>query len=114
MINVLIGSTEASVINRNHNALSTYGIVKDFDKRQLKTLMYELVQMGYISQSDDQYAVVGLTPKSAEVLKGKRVVMLTKPPVVEKVGKRQKAMIGTLAEGEDTVCRRILCLPIRA
>lgn len=78
---VLIGSKAQGIIGRNHHLLSTYGIVTDYDRNQLRTFIYELLSQGYLRQSSDQYAILSLTPKSGPVLKCMEKVFLTKPVI---------------------------------
>lgn len=78
VINVLTGSKAERILENNHDNLSTYGIVADYTKTNLRMLMYELIQQGYLKISNDQYAVISLTAKSKSVLLGKEKVMLTK------------------------------------
>ncbi len=79
--NILAGSTSKSIRERNHHTLSTFGIIIDYSAYDIRMLLYELIQLGYLHQSDDQYAIVQLTPQSKAVLQGKQKVVLT---VIEK------------------------------
>lgn len=76
---ILTGSKAQGILSRNHHLLSTFGIVDNFDRTDLRTFMYELLSLGIISQSNDQYAIVSLTPKSTAILKGQEKIFLTKP-----------------------------------
>ncbi|MBU3978859.1 DNA helicase RecQ [Patescibacteria group bacterium] len=78
---VLTGSKAQGIVGRNHHLLSTYGIVTDYDRNQLRTFIYELLSQGYLRQSGDQYAILSLTSKSRSVLKGMEKVFLTKPDI---------------------------------
>lgn len=79
IVKILVGSKDKNVLGYNHHLLSTYGIIEDYDRGDVKTFIYELIQQGYIRQSEDQFGILFLTPKSAAVLKGKEKVLLTKP-----------------------------------
>jgi ATP-dependent DNA helicase RecQ len=81
IIDVLTGSTDQKIIRNGHNHLSTYGIVNDFSKNQLRTFIQELSHLGYLEQTQDQYPVLRLTKKSTKVLKQKQQVMLYLPAV---------------------------------
>lgn len=76
--NILTGSKTKAVLERKHDLLSTYNIVQNYSARDLKLFIYELVQQGYLLQSDDQYGILSLMSKSTAVLKGKETVWLTK------------------------------------
>jgi ATP-dependent DNA helicase RecQ len=76
---ILTGSQAKKIIERKHHLLSTYNLLAEYSSDEVKMFIYELIQLGYIQQTDDQYALLSLTPKSARVLKKQEPVMLTKP-----------------------------------
>ncbi len=76
----LRGSTTTRV---EHQNIKTYGSGKDISKAQWLNVGKELMQQGYLKQSDDQYPVLKLTPKSWLVLRGTEQVMLTTSTAVE-------------------------------
>ena len=78
---ILTGSQADNILKYNHQKLSTYGIITDYDSRDLKMFIYELVQLGYLQQSKDQYGILGLTIKSKKLLLGQDKVFLTKPNI---------------------------------
>lgn len=79
VVNILTGSKSQKIFDYNHHKLSTYGIIKDYDKNQIKSLIYSLIHEGYIFQTQDMYGLVGLTKKSISVLKDQEKIMLVKP-----------------------------------
>lgn len=79
IVNILIGSKAQKILDYNHHKLSTYGIVSDYSRNDIKSFIYELIHTGYIQQSMDQYGIIGLTEKSKMVLENKEKVLLTKP-----------------------------------
>jgi ATP-dependent DNA helicase RecQ len=82
IVSILSGSKSEKIFDYRHNKLSTYGIIKDFSRADIKNFIFELIYQGYLVQSDDQYGVVGLTQKSKEVLQGKVQVFMPKPEKV--------------------------------
>ncbi len=88
IINILTGSKAQKILDYHHHKLSTYGIVSDYSKHELKHFIYELIHAGYISQTYDAYGLLGLTQKSLSVLKNTERVMLTKP-VVQKISNQK-------------------------
>jgi ATP-dependent DNA helicase RecQ len=94
VIGVLTGSEAERILEMGHNKLSTFGIVKEYAKEDLKLFMYELVQFGYLTQSADQYGILKLGTKSKAVLQGKEKVFLTKlPERIVKVAKTGKVVV---------------------
>ena len=73
VVDMLRGSTTT---RPEHQALKTYGIGKDVSKAQWLKYGKELLQEGYLRQTNDGYPVVQLTDKSMAVLKGGESVML--------------------------------------
>ncbi len=93
IVRILTGSKNQNVLRYNHHLLSTYGIIEEYTRTDVKTFIYELIQQGILKQSDDQYGILFLTPKSKAVLKGREKVQLTKPQerVVSKVDTEDKS-----------------------
>jgi ATP-dependent DNA helicase RecQ len=87
IVRILTGSKDKNVLLHGHHLLSTYGIIEEYGRGDVKTFIYELIQQGYLRQSEDQYGILFLTPKSGAVLKRLEKVRLTKPEerVIKKV-----------------------------
>jgi len=69
-------------IRAEHKALKVYGVGKDKSKDEWKYYLRELMQAGYLVQSDDEYPILKLTEKSWPVLKQGEKVFLPKPSVL--------------------------------
>lgn len=93
IIYILIGSRAQKILINNHHLLSTHGIAEDQSIADLKMYIYELIQLGYLAQTQDQYAIINLTQKSKAVLQGKEKVFLTKPN--ETIVKNKKIELAT-------------------
>ncbi|MEK7166393.1 MAG: DNA helicase RecQ [Patescibacteria group bacterium] len=78
LANILTGKKINRIVQNHHNEISTFGIVKDYSREQLQTLIEELIELGFLIREGDQYPTINLTTKSAYVLKGKQHVFLTK------------------------------------
>lgn len=89
VVNILLGSKAQKILDYNHHKLSTYGIVDDFDRNEIKTIIYALIHEGYIEQSQDEYGILGLTEKSIPLLKNETKLELVKPTKI-KVSKNKK------------------------
>ncbi|RAJ05039.1 ATP-dependent DNA helicase RecQ [Chitinophaga skermanii] len=80
-----------AAVKHEHSALKTYGIGKEYSKDQWKQIARELVQLGYLQQSQGEYPVLQLTQQSWNVLKHNEPVMLTASSLEEgKAGKTSK------------------------
>ncbi len=88
--NILTGSKAQKILDNNHHKLSTYGIVTDYSRNDIKMFIYELIHKGYIQQSQDQYGILGLTKKSIPVLQNKEKVQLVKPVAIKVTTRKGK------------------------
>ncbi len=68
IIDVLRGSKAQNVLKRNHHELSTYGIGKEYSKKQWFHLSRQFIQKELIFQ-DMEFGSLRLTPKAWEVLR---------------------------------------------
>ena len=68
----------SSTIRTDQQSLKTYGIGKELSKDEWKLYVRELVHLGYLRQTPDEYRVLKLNEKSWSVLKGTERVELTK------------------------------------
>lgn len=90
---VLVGSNAKKVKDNRHNELSTFGIINDYSAKEVKAFIYELIQLGYITKSKDQYAILQLNSTSKKILKGEEKIYLT----------QQVQQISKLSETDKTV-----------
>lgn len=75
LIDLLRGST---AVREGHKQLKTYGVGKNISKEQWKIYIQDMLHLGYLVKSDDEYPVLKLTEKSWPVLKGEQRVELIK------------------------------------
>ena len=68
----------SSTTRAEHQALKTFGIGKDLSKDQWKIYVKDMLQMGYLQQSDSEYPVLQLNELSRKILKGEMKVLLVK------------------------------------
>ncbi|UYQ91360.1 DNA helicase RecQ [Chitinophaga horti] len=75
VIDFLRGSTS---VKDFHKDIKTYGIGREYSKEQWKLYGRELLQLGYLQLSGNEFPVLKLSDTSWEVLKGGQQVLLTK------------------------------------
>ena len=80
LIDFLRGS-QAKTIRDEHKNLKTYGVGSDISKDNWFDYFKDLIEQGYLRQTDGQYPVIVLTEKSDGVLRGKATVELIKVKV---------------------------------
>ncbi|MGL4740350.1 MAG: DNA helicase RecQ [Sarcina sp.] len=74
IVDVLRGSKNKKIIDLEMDKISTYGIMKDYSKDDLKEFINTLVSNGFISMNIGEYPTVGLNNISIDILKGKKTV----------------------------------------
>ena len=94
---VLTGSRDQRILDNKHDGLSTYGLLKDHDKRTVHDWIEQLTGQGFLEKTGE-YNVLSVTPEGMRVLKGETTPRLLKP--AEK--RERKAKVVTEAwEGVD-------------
>lgn len=77
-INYVIDFLKGSAtIKGMHQGIKTYGAGQEHSKDQWRSFIKEMIQLGYLKQSNGEYPVLQLTEASRPVLKGEEPVMLT-------------------------------------
>jgi ATP-dependent DNA helicase RecQ len=67
--NVLRGHASDQVIARNHQELSTFGLLKDASTAEVRGYIEQLLAYRLLRQTDDAYPVLTLTPAGVALLK---------------------------------------------
>jgi len=75
---VLIGSADKRILENNHDALSTYGLLSDYSKHTVHDWIEQLEGQDYLRKVGD-YNVLNITEKGLQVLKGNETPRLLKP-----------------------------------
>jgi ATP-dependent DNA helicase RecQ len=93
VVDVLQGVHSETIRSRGHDQLSTYGILKNVERKKLMGWVYQLVDQGMLERTAGDRPVLKLNEASWEVLRGQRVVTLMRG----KSGRKKK----TRAERES-------------
>jgi ATP-dependent DNA helicase RecQ len=88
---VLLGIDNEKVLKYQHQELSTFGIGKEFTRKQWLHIAQQLLQKGLLDQSNDLYRVLRLTPKGSEVLMSREPVLGILPPAEVTAAAKKKA-----------------------
>ncbi len=78
IIDVIRGSKNQKINDRNHHALSVYGIGKDQPKEHWNSVLRQLLNLNYIHIKNWEYRSLALTNKAQEILSGKIKLELRK------------------------------------
>ena len=79
VVDVLRGAHTEMVQSCRHDRLSTYGLLKDLDRKTLVNLVHQLVDQGLLDRGSPEKPILKLNAASWEVMRGKRQVRLIKP-----------------------------------
>lgn len=106
IIETLRGSRSEKIERYRMNENSYYGAAREVSMERLRQIMRFLLTKGYLSQSDDGYAVLKLTESSYHItIKGEQLLM--KLPK-EKEAAEKKSMIRRLEKSQTDNARRIM------
>lgn len=95
---VLLGANTDLIRRCRHEQLSTYGILQEFDKKELTNLVHQLVDESVLVRTPGDRPILQLNEASWQVLRGQRSVRLLKP----KSGGVKKTQIDKISwEGVD-------------
>jgi ATP-dependent DNA helicase RecQ len=102
LIDVLRGSRRKQIMDRGHETLTTYGLLREMPQLQLLSCVNQLVDLGYLRRSEGAYPVLSLAGKAWDVLRGSAEVSFSTPrePVAE-------SREGAYDEGCFEVLRRL-------
>ncbi|SFI45930.1 DNA helicase RecQ [Planctomicrobium piriforme] len=75
---VLTGSRDARIIQNGHERLSTWGLLKDYDKREIQAWIGQLVQQKFLVRVGE-YQTLQITPEGFQLLKGELTPRLLTP-----------------------------------
>ena len=92
VVDVLAGAKTAMLAERGHDKLSTYGLLSEYSKAQIREWVYALMTMGYIRTSEGDYPVLQLTPTARDVLVNGAIVRFKETVPVEKKKTKLRAI----------------------
>ena len=74
---VLLGSRGKRITELEHNKLSVFGIVQDYDGKGLRRIADGLIAKGLLARADGEYAVIKVTDAGREWLRSRQPLTLT-------------------------------------
>ncbi len=81
IVDVLLGANTESVRRWRHEEVTTYGLMKDTDRKSLTNMLYQLVDEGLLERTNGERPVLRLNESSWSVLRGERAVRLLQPNI---------------------------------
>jgi ATP-dependent DNA helicase RecQ len=87
LIDVLRGAETEKVVQNNHHQIPTYGVGKELDNNQWRSVFRQLVARGYLSVDLERFNALRLEEKCRPLLRGEEQIELRKD-VNQKAAKR--------------------------
>jgi ATP-dependent DNA helicase RecQ len=84
VVGILRGEDTEKIRERQHDQLSTYGLLKGHTRQDVREWIYQLIAQEFLTQSDSEYPVLRLGTRAKEVLRGFAEVRLRQPAVKKK------------------------------
>ena len=81
VVDVLRGSKNQRVAQLGHDRVSTYGVGADLSADAWRSLLMQLVHLGYLRQEMGEYPVLKLTAAARPLLRGEAELRLARPRV---------------------------------
>lgn len=88
LIDVLRGAETDKIFQFDHHRLSSYGIGKDLDNNQWRSVFRQLVARGYMSVDLERYGALRLEESCRPLLRGEETIQLRRD-IKQKAAKRQ-------------------------
>src|SRR5262249_29767420 len=76
VVSVVRGENLEAVRRRGHDQLSTFGLLRERDKADVRDWVHQLIAQGVLLQVGDEYPLLKLNAGSWEVMKGQRQAKL--------------------------------------
>ncbi len=84
VVGVLRGEDTERIRDRQHDQLSTYGLLKGASRHEVREWVYQLIAQSFLTQTHDEYPVLRLGARAREVLRGIAEVTLRQPAIRKK------------------------------
>jgi len=114
VVDVLVGKTTDKVLQHRHNELSVFGIGEEFSAQKWRSVIRQLIVLGFLRADAERYGALVLTANSRGVLRGETPVSLRDDPARPKTTRRRAPQLADVgAEDQDLwgalrACRREL------
>ena len=88
---VLTGGRSEKILRWKHDTLKTHGIGKDQPRAYWVDIGRQLLRLGLLVASDDQYSTVSVSHQGVDILKNRSTVMLTRPIAIPRGDKGMRS-----------------------
>ena len=75
---VLLGKSSEQIVENQHDKLSVFGIIDNFNKDEINQIMKSLIAFGFLQTNTGKYPTISLTTKGVQFLKQNELLELPK------------------------------------
>ena len=94
LIDILTGDLTAKVAERGHDKLPTYGVGKDYDKRQWQAIFRQMMGHDLMRPDPERHGALRMTDKARPLLKGEATISLRRDSLkIAKAGPKVLSMV---------------------
>ncbi len=97
LIDVLLGDANERVKRWHHDELSVFGIGREFDANEWRSIIRQLIAMAYLQVDHDAFGAIKLTVTSRQLLKGELEVRLRRSAAKPAAERSRRSKRGTIA-----------------
>ena len=97
---ILTGSREARVLDKGHDKLSTWGLLREHPAPVIRDWIEQLASQGFLRKTGD-YNILEVTPKGRAMLKGDEAPRLLKPAEAVRTRRKESAASAQSWAGVD-------------
>jgi ATP-dependent DNA helicase RecQ len=98
LVDVLLGVTNEKIERQGHELLSTFGVGKEFDRREWGSVYRQLFVLGALEVAHDAYGAIRATEAARPILRGERTVRLRR----EKTAAVRRALKAAVKAGNGS------------
>lgn len=100
MIDILIGNETDKVRQRGHDNISTWGIGKEYDRRQWQAIFRQMMGHDLIRPDPERHGGLRMTQPARPILRGEESITLRRD-TIRKGGGRSSTVVKSLVSEED-------------
>lgn len=100
LIDILLGKATDKVTARGHDTLPTYGVGKDYDRRQWQAVFRQMMGLDLVRPDPDRFGALRLTQAAHPILRGETEVAL-RLDSVQKAKTLRRPAVKTMVSDED-------------
>ncbi|NQY74298.1 MAG: HRDC domain-containing protein, partial [Candidatus Margulisbacteria bacterium] len=83
-VQVLKGSKNQAILQRNHDRLSTHGVLSEYSVSDIRYFIYALINQGYLTVTEGKYPILNFTDQSKDILFNNKTIQFKKRYEIQK------------------------------